>query len=106
MTDWRDKIEEKKFEKVESFKLKQGSKTVRFIDEGWPWFSQTDNKDYVIFKVSAEGDDKIRPFFVNAKNTPFLAKIKALGPLKGKLVTLTRTGERKQTRWDVSQIEE
>lgn len=105
MTDWRDKIEDKKYEKVESFKLKSGSKTVRFVDEGWPWFSQSDNKDYVIFKVHGEGDI-IRPFFVNAKNTPFLAKIKALGELKGKLVTLTRTGERKQTRWDVSPIEE
>ena len=104
MSDWRDKVENK-YEKVESFKLKQGSATVRFIDEGWPWFSQADNKDYIIFKVQKEGDI-IRPFFVNAKNHPFLLKIKALGSLKGRLVTLTRTGERKATRWDVSPVEE
>jgi len=106
MSDWRDKIVEKPhYEKVESFKLKQGSATVRFLTEGLEWFSQTDNKTYIIFKVQKEGDI-IRPFFVNEKNTPFLGKIKALGELKGRLVTLTRTGERKATRWDVSPIEE
>lgn len=98
--DWRNDVQdEKKYEKVESFKLKSGSATVTFKTEGLIWFDQANGKEYVIFKVQKDGDI-VRPFFVNTANHPFLRKLKSFGQLSGKQIVLSRTGERRATRWD------
>lgn len=97
--DWRDDfVEFKKYDKVKSYKLKNGSETVTFKSEGFEWFSQLDNKIYVIFKVQKEGDI-VRPFFVNKQSRSFLVKLKSFGELTGKQIVLSRTGERRATRW-------
>lgn len=104
--DWRNEVEEeKKYEKIESFKLKSGSATVTFKTEGLKWFSQQDNKEYVIFKVQKDGDI-VRPFFVNAENHPFLRQIKSFGQLTDRQIVLSRTGERRATRWSATLLDE
>ena len=97
--DWRNEVEEeKKYPKVESFKLKNGSASVIFKTEGMMWYDQANGKEYVIFKVQKEGDI-VRPFFVNKENHPFLRQLKSFGELSGKQIVLSRTGERRATRW-------
>lgn len=106
MSDWRDDIVEKKeLPKVESFKLKNGSAEVTFIDEGWKWFSQQDNRNYIIFKVQKDGDI-VRPWFVNKENFSLLRQLKDAGQLSGKKGIISRTGERRATRWSVSFLDE
>lgn len=106
LNDWREDIVEKKeYPKVESFKLKSGSSEITFIDEGWEWFSQQDNKNYIIFKVQKDGDI-VRPWFVNKENIPLLRELKAIGKLSGRRAVLSRTGERRATRWSVTFLNE
>lgn len=103
--DWRNEVEQNNYQKVESFKLKSGSASVTFKTEGMMWYDQANGKEYVIFKVQKEGDI-VRPFFVNKENHPFLRQLKSFGQLTNKQIVLTRTGERRATRWSAILPEE
>ena len=99
--DWRGEITESK----ETLKVKDGDVVeATFADEG----IKKNSADYgtsIAFSMLLKDDKKPKTFYVKANNFDLLGQIKALGPLTGLKVRISRIGSTKSnTRYKIVKL--
>lgn len=105
--NWREAYSQKSFDKKETFKLPTGSKEIMFDcdkPKEWTDVSVMPEKEFFIFDIIV--DSTPYAWFVNKKTFAIMNGIVGMGePLKGRRAVVTRTGEKRLTKWSIVPIE-